>query len=258
MSVLYDNVTIMLQGILHDNIDLAEILTNYTKLCNIVLSIYTFDVDKVNAICKSFPTVTIVINDLEEYKKHPVTLDPEFAHCDTTALQRGHFHRCTTKKGLENINTEYVVKSRVDQYYSGLSKFIEHGIKTPKITTSSIYVRGCKDKVHACRYCLSDCLFMGKTSDIKLCIDLCYNTFLLTRPETGMWKPYIRYIFNQKGIDIDLVDDETYIQYMLNVVDVVCINKMYPYKLKICNRIVTYLHDNDKTTKEYITYGCDC
>jgi len=253
--MLYSNVTILLQGILNRDINLIDILIVYIKLCNVVISVYRSDLPQVLEICKSFPTVIVVENDIEEYKKIPVTIDNEFKSFSMQYLQNSFYQICTTKKGLSVIHTEYVIKTRVDHFYQNLSNFIQHGLDTKKIITSSIFVRGYKDRYG--KFCFSDCLFMGKMSDIKLCFDLSYNNFLLTVPELAIWKPYFVYIFKMKGIDILSVDDETYLQYMVELIDIYHINKLLPYKINIRNRIETHINDNNKTTKEYLMYGCD-
>lgn len=260
MSVLYNNVTIMLQGILHDEVDLVNTLTLYTKLCNVVLSIYVFNADSVMAMCSSFNNVSIVLNDLSEYERDQVTVDEAFKHCDINALHKGYFQICTTKKGLDAVTSEYVIKSRVDHYYEGIEEMIKCCINTDKIVISSVYVRGCHDRNadHTSRCCFSDCLFMGKTEKLQLCFVLCYNKKLLTRPETGQWTPYFEYVFEQMGLDVQSIDDETYLQIMLQLVEIMCINSLGSYRLKICNRIETYLYDTNKSTKEYLLYGCDC
>ncbi len=259
MEVLYKNVTILLQGILHKDINLEDTLSVYTKLCNVVLSVYKSDLDLVLKICESYPTVIVVENDISDYENQPLILDKQIADCSINILQNGFFQICTTKKGLSVIHTEYVVKSRVDHYYEKLSKFIEHGLLNQnKIISSSVFVRGCRGLKHPCRFCLSDCLFMGKTDDIKLCFKLCYDNKLMTRAETGIWKPYFTHIFNIKGININSMEDDKYVKYMAELVDVFCINKIRPYKIKLGNGVSTFIHDHIKTTSEYLLHGCDC
>lgn len=255
----YNNVTILLQGILNDGVDLYETLNIYTKLCNVVLSVYTFDVEKVNKICESFPTVKIIENNLDEYNNLPIIIDPLVDYGLLGTIQKMYFQICTTKKGLEHISTPYVVKSRVDHCYDNISVLIDRGLNTNKIVSSSIFVRGCMDGniINRCRYCLSDCLFMGKTDDIKLCFDLCYDAKLLTRPETGIWEPYFIHIFKKNNIDINSLTNEDYIQHMTNVVEIVCINELTPYKIKLWDSVHTYMHDNIKTTYDYLLFGCD-
>ncbi len=259
MDVLYKNVTILLQGILHKDVNLNDTLNVYTKLCNVVISVYETDMNKVLEICESYPTVIIVENNISDYEKQPLVIDNKFAHCNMGFLQNGFFQICSTKKGLSVIHTEYVVKSRVDHYYGNLSNFIQHGLSNQnKIISSSVFVRGCSEPRHPCRCCLSDCLFMGKTDDIKLCFKLCYNNKSMTRPETGIWNPYFTHIFKLKGIDINRIPNNLYIRHMLELVDVFCINNLQPYKIKIGNKIETNCDDCVKTSAEYLIYGCDC
>jgi hypothetical protein len=218
--MMFNNVTILLQGILNDKVNLHTILTTYTKICHVVLSVYDFDYEKVKIICEPFENVRIVVNDLEEYNKLPVIIDQLVDYGILGTLQRMYFQICTTKKGFECIDTEYVVKSRIDHYYSQIHKLIAHGLHTNKIVSSSIFVRGCQDgnPLNRCRFCLSDCLFMGKTDNIKLCFQLCYDAKLLTRPETGIWTSYFIHYFKAKNIDIINVSDDVYIKNMLKYI----------------------------------------
>ncbi len=255
--MLYNNVTILLQGILNENIKLIDTLNNYTKICNVVLSVYKSDIKKVIDICKIFPEVIIVENDIEDYNKQPVIIEGEFAKYPLDFLQNGFFQICTTKKGLCVIHTEYVLKSRIDHFYSNLHNFIQHGLNTKKIISSPIFVRGCNDPFFPCRYHLSDCLFMGKTSDIKLCFNLSYDNKLLTFPELGIWKPFFINKFNTLQIDINSVDDETYLDNMLKLVDIFPIDELKPYKIKIANNINTCMESKPKTTRDYLTIGYD-
>jgi len=258
MTTFYDNVTILLQGILHENIDLVDTLNVYTKICNVVLSVYKTDIEKVVKICESFPRVIIMENDIKDYEQIPLKIDREFNYLCPKIAQNGFFQICTTKKALSAIHTEYVIKSRIDHFYSRILKFIQYGLNINKLLISSIYVRGCQNIYFPCKYHLSDCLFMGKTNDIKLCFDLCYNNRLLTLPELGIWKPYLIYTLKKRGVDTNIIDNDTYIKHMLELVDVYCVNKLQPYKIKLGANIQTYMDDKIKTTKEYLLYGCDC
>ena len=49
--MFHDNVTVLLQGILHKDINLADTLNVYTKICNVILSVYITDLDEVLKIC---------------------------------------------------------------------------------------------------------------------------------------------------------------------------------------------------------------
>jgi hypothetical protein len=260
MTPQFTNVTILMEGALFPDINLHETLNIYTKVCNVVLSIYKTDLDAIKQICTSFPNVVIIENDINEYKSQPVRIDPEFKNHTAISLLLGYCQICSVKKGLEYIDTPYVVKTKIDHCYGNICEFIQYGLTTNKIIASSLFQRGCQDKSipNRSRYCLTDTLFMGKTSDIKLCFDLCYENRLLTRIATGIWTPYFIHIFKNKGIDINDVDDESYAKYMGEVVDIYCVNKLGSYKFKYFNNVMTYMYDNDKTTYEYLMYGCDC
>jgi hypothetical protein len=104
----FEDVTILLQGMLHDDINLHEILNVYANLCNVVISVYKKDIDKVNEVSKEFENVTIIENDQSEYEKTPLIVDQDFKNCEVRVLQSGFFQICTTKKGLDIINTKYV------------------------------------------------------------------------------------------------------------------------------------------------------
>lgn len=256
----FADVTIILEGRLYTEISLYETLSTYTKVCNVILSIYDTDINEINKICESFPEVIIIENNISEYKRHPVRIDQQFKNHTAISLLSGYVQICCVKKALEYVITPYVVKSKIDHYYKNIHKFIEHGLKTNKITSSSLFQRGCQDNniPNRSRFCLTDTLFMGKIENIKLCFDLCHANALLTRVATGIWSPYFVHIFKLQNISIDLVDDETYIKCMEEVVDIYCINNFGPYKFKYFDSVREYMHDNTKTTINYLTYGCDC
>lgn len=255
---MYDNVTILLQGLLHKDVSLFDILDNYTKICCVVLSVYRSDLSAVLDVCKSFPQVIIVENNIEEYEVIPLIIDKELEDGRLGVLQNGFFQICTTRKGLSVVHTDYVIKSRVDHYYSNLGLFIEHCFDINKIVISSVFVRGFMDRIHPCRYCLSDCLFMGKTKDIKMVLKCAYNALSLTRPETGLWQPYFMMLFNERELDICNRDHETYVNYIMEYIDVFYVGKLKPYKIKIGGKIEENLCCSNKTTEQYLTTGCDC
>lgn len=64
-----NTITILLQGVLHKEVDLGIILQSYTTYCPVVLSIYDTDYEVVHAIAKDYSNVTIVQNKLEEFIK---------------------------------------------------------------------------------------------------------------------------------------------------------------------------------------------
>lgn len=252
----YSNVTILLQGILHKDISLINILNIYTPLCQVVLSVYDSDMDEIKKICEWFPMVVIIIveNDISDYEELKVTMDREYVDHKTSYLHNGLYQICTTKKGLSVIHTEYVLKSRIDHCYWKIENFIKCGLECGKIVCSSIFTRGCNDAHHPARYHLSDCLFMGKTSEMKLCFDLCFEKKVLTLPEIGIWRPYFEYVLKDK--DIHAVDN--YVDEMCKLVEIYPINKLQPYRIKVNEWIKNCMDDSIKTTREYLVKGCDC
>lgn len=259
MALLFDNVTILLEGELDPDINLHETLETYVTICNIVLSVKDTDIEQITKICESFPTIKIIGNDINEYRKIPLRIDQQFKNHTAISLLSGYFQICSTKKGLEYINTDYVIKSKLNHYYYDIGKFIKYGLASGKIISSSLFQRGCKDGsiANRARYCLSDTLFMGKTNEIKKCFDLCYEEKVLTRVATGIWSPYFIDLFKKDGIDINSVDDETYVQFMMKVVDIYSVNEFGPYKFKYFDSIRTHMWDKIKTTHEYLMYGFD-
>jgi hypothetical protein len=261
MTLPFDNVTIIIEGTLYSNIDLHNTLQYYTSLCHVVLTIFKTDINVITDICKPFPSVTIIENDINDYRKIPVRIDQQFKNHTAMSLLSGFFQICSVKKALECVNTEYVVKTKIDHFYGGMDKFIKCGLLHPdKITSSSLFHRGCQDKnvPNRSRFCLTDTLFIAKTISIKKCFDLCYDNKLLTRVATGIWTPYFIHIFKEMNIDICTVDDELYVKYMNEIVNIYNVNDFAPYKFKYFDQIRNYMHDTNKTTYEYLMYGCDC
>ena len=54
--------TILMQGIIIDDIPLRDTLLNYTKICPVVLSIYSYQKEKVENICKDISNITIYLD----------------------------------------------------------------------------------------------------------------------------------------------------------------------------------------------------
>ena len=147
-------VTILLQGVINPNIDLNKTITEYKQYGKIVLSIYKNEYEYIINNIKHLEDLDIVLNDIDTYDNEILKFP----------LKSSHYYQLqTTKKGLEKINTEYVIKTRVDHYYSNLNLFIQKCFDTDKIIVLSHYIRGFSQYT----YHLSDCLFMGKTIEIK-------------------------------------------------------------------------------------------
>lgn len=251
----YDNTTILIEGQFIPDIDLNELLQTYTPLCDVVLSIYDTDYDKIKKICDQYNNVHIIHNNIQKYRQIPLRIDTQFKNHTAISLLSGFIQICSIRKALKHINTKYIVKTKIDHFYGGMDKFITLG-QTDKITLSSLFQRGCKDNniPNRSRFCLTDTLFMGLTATLRNCFDLCYDNKLLTRVATGIWSPYFMDVLK----DIDIADDNDYAREMEKLVTIHNVNEFGPYKLKYFNNVRNYMHDNTKSTYDYLLYGCDC
>jgi hypothetical protein len=78
--------------------------------------------------------------------------------------QNRYLQFCSTYAGLKEVDTEYVIKLRSDEYYSNLIPAIEKFLKDPnKILTSNVFFR----KTSYLRYHPSDHIIIGKTQFLK-------------------------------------------------------------------------------------------
>ena len=251
----YNNVTIILQGIINKNVDIFNTLSEYINYGQIIISIYDEleDIDIINNIKKTFPTVTIAHNNLKDNKLELTELNK---FTNTPYMDNCYYQIKSTLKALEYVNTEYVVKSRVDHYYKSVDDFIIWGIHQNKIISSSIFVRG----VNYAKYHLSDCLFSGKTCEISKMMNLALQNYNPGCPEVNIWKPYILHIAKINNVNLECLDDNSYAEFMAKYFYIYCINRHASYKINYRKIINTYINDRDKTTidsKEYFLLGCD-
>ena len=251
----FEDVTIMLQGILNPAIDIIYTIDQYLEVCpNIILSIYqkTEDPSLIERI-KRFPTVQIVDNDLEEYKN-----ELKFLNCDINAWRNSvYFHLNTTQKGLNLVKTKYVIKSRVDHFYTNIKDMITLSKDSGKIVCSSFPVEGIYHK-----FFLSECLFGGLTHEVQRVVKLsllnyCKQDYDENHPEVLFWRPYILYKMQLENIDY--TNDEAYLDFLEKYFIIWPLNHSSYYKMKIfkgwiCERM-EFL--KTKTTREYLTQGSD-
>lgn len=204
-----EDVTILLQGILNKDVDIFETIELYSLSGHIVLSVYDDEYTKniCNRILELYPNdVTVVYNNLETYKKEFEEIKKNY-HDDL--LSNFYFQLKTTINGLQNIHTKYVVKSRVDHYYSDIDKFIAHGIVTKKLVSSSVCIRGAFDIYHPTHYFhMSDTLFFGETLKIKqmlyLSNKMCFTPIMKGHcAEIRLWKPYLIMLSELEGLNLD-------------------------------------------------------
>jgi hypothetical protein len=255
--VLFNNVTIILQGIISKDVDIINTLNYYTKIAKVIISTYFLigNDNIIKNIIKNFPEIIILFNNYEEYKSELIS---KKKYNDNTFYNNCFYQIKTTMKALEIINTEYTVKTRVDHFYSALADgdMIRWAIDLKKILSLSLFVRGTK----WAKYHLSDFLFIGNTIEINKIMNLAYKNYNVGCPEINIWKPYIFYIAKIDNVDIENLNDLEYATYMDSKFYIYCINRNQNYKIKFANNIHTKVKDVDKTTNNsinYFLYGCD-
>jgi hypothetical protein len=254
---MYDNVTIILQGIIIPDVDLIYTLSQYIKVANIILSIYDSIGDNscISEINNLYPNVRIIYNNYEEYKNDLMSINK---FTDNSFINNCYYQIRSSKKALDIVTTEYIVKSKVDHFYSALADgdMIKWCIDHNKILSSSIYVRSYNCE----KYHLSDHLFIGKTVEIKNVFSLALLNYSPGCPESNIWKYYIFDIAKKEGVNLDSLDCYEYAKYMASKFYIYCINRNEHYRVKIGGTIYNKINDIDKTTDDstnYFLYGCD-
>ena len=254
------DVTILLQGILNKDIDIFQTIELYSLSGHIVLSVYDDEYTKniCNQILKLYPTdVSVVYNNLETYKREYEEIKKNY---NDPTLNNFYFQLKTTISGLENIQTKYILKSRVDHYYSDIDKFIAHGIISKKIISSSLYVRGLFDKKYPKAYFhMSDLLFFGETIKIKemlyLSQEMCFTPSMMGNGcEVRVWKPYLITLAKLEGLNIDDTNIKhgedyeymmKYVQFLNSKINIYPVNLHDNFKIKLGKNNVIHTK-NDK------------
>ena len=254
---MYDNVTIILQGIIIPEVDIIHTISEYSKIAHIILSVYSDlgNNEYITKIINTFPNVRIVYNSYEEYKAELISQNKL---TNNSYLDNCYYQLKCTKKAIDEVNTAYVVKTRVDHFYSGLADgdMIRWCIDQNKILSSSIYVRS----YYYQKYHLSDHLFIGWRCHINHVFTLALLFYNPGCPEVNIWKPFILDIAHKEGVKIDELDALEYSKYMASKFYVYNINRNLNYKVKIGGGVYDRVHDNDKTREDstdYFLHGCD-
>lgn len=254
--MLYPYVTMILSGIIHDDIDLYSMLLYYNSLCNIVICIYKHQYDILDKTIvridnKNIRIITIDINELTDMLH--VKQIPKYTKTDE--CHNCYYQLMSTKIGLDIISTEYVIKCRIDHHYSNLHKMIDMCIQNNKIVSSSICVRG--TSIHRWRFHLSETLYIGKTSEIKIVNKLALDNYTIEEityrpPECRSWRHYFIKLIP------DDVSNEEYASSMADLVDIINVNEFKPFYLRLNNYHKTFTHidDNIKSTYLYLLDGC--
>ena len=256
--------SIILQGIINNNIDIINTISHYQKFGNIILSLYKDfeDINLINKVLKKFPNIEIIYNNYNEYRKEIIKLNK---FINNNYKDNCYYQIKSSLLPFRKIISKYVVKTRIDHFYESIDDFMLWGRDQNKIISSSIYVRGS----NYARYHLSDHLFQGKTKEINLLFNLALNNYNPGCPEINIWRPYIFYLASLENIHIDSLNDDDYSEWMAKKFYIYCINRNKSYKIK-CNLGIksyikdvdtsNYIEDIDKTTdtsKLYFLVGCD-
>jgi hypothetical protein len=249
-----DNITIILQGIISDEVDIFTILKLYTQYANIILSIYDTPSQKIvgKKIIETYSSVIIVYNSLDSFKKE------YFDRANTDVEPTNTFYQIkTTLNGIDKSKTEYIVKTRVDHFYSNIYDFMQTGITTNKIVISSNWVRNYRYRFHA-----SDCLIMTKGDILRNIFLDAENTFYNRNytniPEIDIWKQYLQNKVSNNMIDI--VSDDKYITFMTDTFLIFNIVNHKEYRLKTSwgGVITKILEDENKSDTDFWRIGCVC
>jgi hypothetical protein len=145
----YNNFTLVFQGPLHKNF-IYGLLNNYiTYTDNIIISYWDTD-DK---------TLLNYIKD-----KGFILIENKFQSCfKEYNNQNLYYQTYTTLKGLEKVNTEFVIKLRTDQWFGNLIPFFEAVISNPeKYNCVNLHFR--PDKLY--KFHPSDKIIGGLTKNI--------------------------------------------------------------------------------------------
>ncbi|QLY27049.1 WavE lipopolysaccharide synthesis family protein [Bdellovibrio sp. KM01] len=134
-----NDCTLLFAGPWHVN-TMKMIEKNADHFKHIIVSAWSNAVPSAN-----LPNVQIV------HQEHPKIIQIHNA-------QNIHYQTRSTLLGLEFVTTPLVVKTRTDEFYSNLNKFIEE-LDPSKLAYSNIFVRDVSYK----RYHISDHLFGGTT-----------------------------------------------------------------------------------------------
>jgi len=251
-----EEVSIILQGRINKKINLEKTISLYQNHGTVILSLYRDleDINYINHLLKKFPNIQIVNNSYFGYINE---LKGKNMFRNISYLDNCYYQIKTTLIAFRKVISKYVIKSRLDHYYSSIGDFIKWGIDQKKIISSSVFVRG----VNYIRYHLSDHIFGGKKDEIYKIFKLALENYTPGCPEVNIWKPYIFYLASFENINLDHLDNLSYAKWMAKKFYIYCINRHFEYKLPYASNIVTKLNDNDKTKTDSLDYflnGCDC
>jgi hypothetical protein len=258
----FDNITLVFQGVIYDNILLLRIIEHYKPLAKIVISTYFKDNMRFYySLMKAYPDITIINNDITYFEELLIDSGNICIYEDSyiNSYTNNYFYQIkTTEAALNYVDTEYVIKSRVDFFFSNMEEFInetmEHG---SKITCMSIVIRNYGFCItHGLKYHPSDICYGGKTETVKRVSEDEINEFRLDiiSSEERKWRHYCNKKLAENELDEAAIfeTDQRYADFMSSIFHVYPINK---HDNDYSFRDITYFEDNVKPTVDYFIHG---
>lgn len=178
------DVTILVQGALHHHA--INKFPTYEKVGKVIFSTWAGS----------------NISELGDYKDRCQCVTSVLPQIYYYNFQNIFFQTLTTMNGLNAVNTEYVVKTRCDEYFTGIDKFVDVMIKNPDhIVFSNIFFR----PDWLCKFHASDHLFGGKTDILRKAFNNLYKELLIKTVVDQTAECLItKHILMAKGVDLNL------------------------------------------------------
>jgi hypothetical protein len=164
------------------------------------------------------------------------------------------FQLTSTLNGLSNVNTEYVLKVRADEYWYNIEHLYERMISDPdKILCGSAFFR-MPDDVWA--YHISDHILCGKTSEISIMFNEAHRNMIENYtwchcPECILGYAYVSIKENfdrSKLRDYVTIPDSLYLKKWFHIIDV---NELSPF-------VLTQLSETGRIYYRDFFDGCGC
>jgi len=160
----FDNITLVFQGVIYDNILLLRIIEHYKPLAKIVISTYFKDNMRFYySLMKAYPDITIINNDITYFEELLIDSGNICIYEDSyrNSYTNNYFYQIkTTEAALNYVDTEYVIKSRVDFFFSNMEEFINETMENG----SQQYPPGTQENYNSF---LSRDLMMGKGKELE-------------------------------------------------------------------------------------------
>lgn len=254
-----NDVTIILQGCIYTYELLENIMNEYNKFADIVVSTYFENhLEFINSMILKYPNITFIDNNLEKYKNELIENNN---YVNNNYVNNYYYQIKTVENAIKNVKTKYVIKSRVDFYFSEMENFIKEMKKHDDIVSCiSVYVRNYDFCINnKLKYHPSDICY-GGTFDIinNISMEEIKNFCLeIICPEHRKWKHYCKYKMEMMDIQesyvLENVDNySTFMSSIFFVYPINTNNSVYVFKN------INYFNDKIKTSKEYFMYGCCC